>query len=63
VLIDPPMAGVQPLVHPMKLLKIALRILQRAWKPGHHSIGWESIYAHQLQPRALPGCQGWYFAS
>jgi hypothetical protein len=56
VLIDPPMAGVQPLVQSMKPLKIVLCILQMAWKPGHHSsIGWESIYAHQLQPRALPG--------
>jgi hypothetical protein len=64
LVLDPPMAGVQPQVQSMKPLKISLRILQKAWKPGHHSsIGQESIYDHQLQPRALPGCQGWYFAS
>ena len=63
-LIEPPMAGVQLLVQSMKPLKIVLHILQKARKPGHHSlIGRKSIFAHHLKPRALLGCQGWYFAS
>ena len=63
-LIDPPMAGVQSLVQPTKPLKIAPRILHRARKPGHHSfVRRESTQAHHLEPRALPSCQGWYFAS